>query len=133
MGIGRDITNALDPVLVLAGFAAGQGVGPDDDLGAPVGITYCAGHDAFSDRFPWMPQANEYERAERACIDLVIEVSAEGFVECIDLESFSVAETLLLTGRVDESRSVANFIGKQSTDVLAHLPGILDRLFRDGP
>jgi len=90
-------------------------------------------HDEFSDRFPWMPQADEYERGGFYCIDLIVEANAGGVIELIDLESFSVAETLLLSGHIDASRAVAHFIGQDSAAVLEHLPGILDRLFRDGP
>jgi len=73
MGVGRDITDALDPVLVAAGFAAGQG----GDGPGPAGITYCTGHD--KDHFPWTPQAEEYPRGDDSCIDLVVEANAQGF------------------------------------------------------
>lgn len=130
MGIASDLTGALDPVLLAAGFAAGQG-GTGVVDGKPVGITYCAGHDALSDRFPWLPQADEYPRGKGACTDLVIQVNGSGVVERVDFEGFTLGETLAQVGDTEDARTAAGLIGQNVGELIDVLPAILERLFRD--
>lgn len=70
--VGRVVSAALDPVLVPAGFAAGQyGDHVEDDEDRPTGsqVIFCAAHDEISDRHPWLPQADNQERGVGACVD----------------------------------------------------------------
>ena len=76
---GRLVSDALDPVLVPAGFQTGQyGEGVDAQ------IIFCGGHDELSDRYPELPQArgtNDNEgfrerggsRTARVCMDLSVD------------------------------------------------------------
>ena len=73
LSFGRVVSAALDPALMPAGFAGGQHGGD-----GRAQVIFCATHDEFSDRHPFLPQANDQDRGLGACIDLVIDVSAEG-------------------------------------------------------
>lgn len=70
---GRVVSTALDPVLMPAGFQKGQYDEGGEDREGDAQIIYCVGHDEFSVRHPWLPQANQQEPGG-ACVDLVIEV-----------------------------------------------------------
>jgi len=131
MGTAGDyLTYMLDPVLVPVGFLAGQGgIGVSD--AEPVGITYCAGHDALSDRCPWLPQAHQYPVGSHACTDIFIAVSAFGVVEQIDFEGHTLGETLAAVGDWDDAKAADQMIGSDLGQVLDVLPGILQRLFRE--
>jgi hypothetical protein len=118
---GRLVMVALDPVLVAAGFARGQGGGTE--------VIYCAAHDEFSDRYPWMPQADTQERDLGACVDLIIRGLEDGGFASADLEQFSLPTTLRMVGRGDDADAVERQEGAHAAQALPVLVGVLSRLF----
>jgi len=56
IAVARLVSAGLNPVLTPAGFTEGQWGA--DDRNERGQIIFCAGHDEFSDRYPWAPQAN---------------------------------------------------------------------------
>jgi hypothetical protein len=121
---GRVIGAALDPVLVPAGFAAGQH-GHSDGSGS---VIFCAGYDEFSDRYPTLPQANGQSRGMGACVDLTIDYDANGLVE-IDLEGISVPDTLREVGRPGDADAADQAVNQPVDAALASLASVLTRLF----
>ena len=118
---GRSVSAVLDPVLVPQGFAAGQYGGHQ--------VIYCAAHDAFSDRFPALPQSNAQDRGRGCCIDLVVEQDAAGVLR-LSLEVQPLPETLRAVGLVDDAATVDR-IGEAPLDTaLPAVAEILSRLFR---
>src|SRR5262245_23220338 len=102
---GGPVSAALDPVMVPAGFQAGQ-EGGGDDFGDRVQAIFCAGHDGLSDRYPWLPQSHAQESGG-TCIDLVVELNRDGIVQFADLEELTLEETLSRVGRTEDAASVA--------------------------
>jgi hypothetical protein len=111
-----------------AGFAGGQHGGD-----GRAQVIFCATHDEFSDRHPFLPQANDQDRGLGACIDLVIDVSAEGNVGFVDLERFSLEETLRHVGRPEDADRVAKVVGLAVADALPVMGAVLRRLFATSP
>jgi hypothetical protein len=121
----------LDAVLVPAGFQGGQyGEGGEDGEG-DAQIIYCAAHDEFSDRYPWLPQANQQE-AGGTCVDLVVDVRADDTLDGLDLEGTSVADTLRHAGLVADADAVAGLKGHSMIQGLPVIAAALTRLFQ-GP
>jgi len=127
VAVARLVSAGLNPVLTPAGFAEGQWGA--DDRNERGQIIYCAGHDEFSDRYPWAPQANDHERGLGACIDLIIEVSGMGTVEFVDLEALSLEETLRRVGYAEEASRSAELMGRPLAEALPALAAILQRMF----
>lgn len=91
--VGRVVSAALDPVLMPAGFAAGQyGEGGEggEDRSTGSQVIFCAAHDEISDLHSWLPQANSQKRDVGACVDLVVEINNQSRVEFIHLEGLSL-------------------------------------------
>jgi hypothetical protein len=130
--VGRVVSAALDPVLVPAGFAAGQygdyGKGGDDRYTGSQ-IIFCAAHDEISDLHPWLPQANSQERGVGACVDLVVDINDRSRVEFIDLEGLSLEETLRRVGRAADADALARVDGQAFDDALPVVTAVLTRLF----
>ena len=125
--LGRLVTISLDPVLVPAGFQAGQG---GDGSEGDVQIIFCAPHDEFSRRYPRLPQAIRPEEGV-TCVDLVLDVWADGTLGRLDLEGTSIEETLLRAGMVADSAAVARVLGRPMVESLPVIEAALRRLFAD--
>lgn len=123
----RLVALSLDPVLMPAGFQRGQS-GEDSDGNGQV--IFCTGHDKFSLRHPRLPQANQQEQGG-TCVDLVVNVRADGTLGRLDLEGISIRETLLHVGMVAESEAVSQVGGHSLTQGLPVLEAVLSRLFDD--
>jgi hypothetical protein len=119
------VCSALDPVLVPAGFLAGQG-GEDQDGGGQV--IFCIGHDALSIRYPLLPQADP-DGASGRCDDVVIDVGVGGTLDRIDLEAMSLVQTLRQVGLDDDADGVSQVIDRPVVDGLPVLEAALRRLF----
>ena len=124
MGSGRLVSLSLDPVLAPAGFLAGA---YGDDGAGTVQVLFCAAHDEFSRRHPRLPQANAQEQIG-TCVDLVIDVQADGTLGRLDLEGLSLAETLHRTGLVADGDEVAELDGRPMAEALPVLAAALKRL-----
>ncbi len=122
---GRLVSLALDPVLVPAGFQGGQ---CGDDSEGDVQVIFCAGHDEFSRRYPRLPQANPHEQGG-TCVDLVLDVWADGTLGRLHLEGFSVEETLLHAGMPADSEAVSQVVGLPVAESLPVIEAALRRLF----
>ena len=130
--VGRVVSAALDPVLMPAGFAAGQyGDHVEGDEDRPTGsqVIFCAGHDEISDLHPWLPQANSQERGVGACVDLVVDINDQSRVEFIHLEGLSLEETLRRVGRAADADAVARVDGQAIDSALPVIASALKRLF----
>lgn len=125
VGAGRLVSLSLDPVLVPAGFLSAQ-YGED---GAGNGqVIFCAAHDEFSRRHPLLPQANAQQQVG-TCVDLVIDVQADGTLGRLDLEGVSVAQTLHHAGLGTDGEEVAGLDGRPIAEGLPVLAAALTRLF----
>ena len=124
-GIGRLVSRALDPVLVPEGFQGGQ---HGDDREGDVQIIFCAAHDDFSRRHPHLPQANQQQHAG-TCVDLVVDIWADGTLVRLDLEGTSVAATLRHAGLVEEGEAVEQLRGRAVVESLPVIEPALRRLF----
>lgn len=102
------------------GFTPGQG--------GESQVTYCAGHDELSDRFPGLPRADAQPRALGCCIDLVIDHVDPGLE--VRLEGQFLRDTLR-TLQLEEEAEGANGMAamplEAALDLLAH---VLPKLFR---
>jgi hypothetical protein len=126
MAVAREVEAALNPVLTPAGFLEGaRGVDERNERG---GVLFCIGHDEFSDRYPWAPQADAQKRGTGGCIDLMIETNTDT-IEFIDLEAIPLEETLRRAGNAEEANRTAELIGRPVADALPILAGILQRVF----
>ncbi len=123
--LGRLVRLLLDPVLVPAGFQAGQ-CGSDGE--GNVQVIFCAGHEDFSRRYPRLPQAYQQESVGR-CVDLVVDVWVDGTIGSLDLEGISIAETLLRTGLDADSDAVSRVGGRSVAEGLPVIEAALRRLF----
>lgn len=121
----RLVQEALDPVLVAAGFLAGQG-GDAPDGSAQV--IYCLAHDQLVRRHPMLPQAGSGDAPGR-CDDLVVEIGADGSLHRLDLEQLSVVETLRRVGLEADAQAVATVVGRPCTEALPTVRTALGRLF----
>ncbi len=117
---------ALEPVVVPAGFNPPQ-LG-DDELDVVTQIIFCAPHDVFSARHPRLPQANQ-QAAGGACVDLVIDVRADGTLARIDLEELTVAATLRHVGLVTEGDALALVEGRPLSESLPVVEAALRQVF----
>ena len=125
--LGRLVTFSLDPVLEPAGFQAGQCGG---DSEGNVQVIFCAGHDEFSRRYSRLPQANQQEPGG-TCVDLVIDVWADGTLARLDLEGPSIEKTLIHVGLVADSDAVSQVGGRSIAESLPVIEAALRRLFGD--
>ncbi|KAA1424112.1 hypothetical protein [Nocardioides antri] len=125
---GRLVSAVLDPVLVPAGFQAGQYGEGGDDRDGDAQIIFCAGHEEFSIRHSRLPQANQQEPGG-TCVDLVVEVRADGTLAGLDLEGTSIEETLRHVGLTADSEAVAKVEGLSMTKGLPVIEAALRRLF----
>jgi len=124
---GRLVKLSLDPVLVPAGFQGGQ---CGDDSEGNVQVIFCAGHDEFSRRYWRLPQASQQEQGG-TCVDLVVDVWADGTLCRLDLEGTSIQETLLHAGMVADSETVSQLSGRSMAESLPVIEAALKRLFGD--
>ncbi|MDR7251056.1 hypothetical protein J2X46_000028 [Nocardioides sp. BE266] len=115
---------ALDPVMVAAGFQAGQGGTTPADEGQ---VIYCAGHDEFSERYPSLPQAHQQEPGG-TCVDLVLDVWPGGRLGRMDLEAMSLAATLRHVGLTEDGDAVEAVAGVPVADALPVVAAALERL-----
>ncbi len=129
---GRLVSAVLDPVLEPAGFAGGQYGEGGEDREVDTQIIFCAGHDEFSVRHSRLPQANQQEPGG-ACVDLVLEVRADGTVAGLDLEGIPIEETLRHVGLTEDSEAVVRVEGRSVAEVLPVIEAALRRLFYDTP
>lgn len=130
--VGRVVSAALDPVLMPAGFAAGQyGEGGEggEDRSTGSQVIFCAAHDEISDLHSWLPQANSQKRDVGACVDLVVEINNQSRVEFIHLEGLSLEETLRHVGRAADADALARVDGQALDDALPVVTSVLKRLF----
>lgn len=124
-GTARLVQEALDPMLVAAGFLAGQG-GDAPDGSAQV--IYCLAHDELVRRHPMLPQAGSGD-APGACDDLVVEIGMDGSLDRLDLEELPVVETLRRAGLVTDAEAVAAILGRPCAETLPTVRAALGRLF----
>lgn len=127
VGLGQLATLSLDPVLVPAGFQGGQ---CGDDGEGDVQVVFCAPHDEFGRRHAQLPQARDPEPG-RICVDLVLDVWADGTLARVDLEGMSLENTLLRVGMVADSQAVAQACGRPLADSLPVIAASLTRLLGD--
>jgi hypothetical protein len=128
---GRRVSAALDPILTMWGFAGGQyGQGGEerDTHYLACEVIFCAAHDDFSDRFPWLPQSNQQPRDVGTCTDLIIQIS-DGRFDSASFEHLSLEETLRVVGHTDDAGEVSRVQGAALDDALPILTGALERLF----
>jgi hypothetical protein len=128
---GRRVSAAFDPILTLSGFAGGQyGQGGEETDASYVAweTIFCAAHDEFSDRFPWLPQANKQPRGAGTCTDLIVETS-DGRFDSAFFEHLSLEETLRVVGQADDAAQVTRVRGTALADALPVLAAVLKRLF----
>lgn len=125
---GRLVGAALNPVLVPAGFQAGQYGEGGDDLDRDTQVIFCAAADKFSARYPTLPQADQ-QGAGGACVDLVIEVQADGMLLRLDLEGTSIESTLRHVGLVTEAEDVSRVKGRPLDESIPVIEAALRRLF----
>ena len=125
VGLGQLVGLSLDPVLVPAGFQKGQ-CGHDSE--GNVQIIFCAPYADFSRRHPRLPQASLQEEND-TCVDLVVDVGADGTLERLDLETTSVERTLLHAGMVADSEAVSQAVGRSLAESLPVIEAALRRLF----
>lgn len=121
MDFGRSVSVALDPVLVPAGFQAGQY--------SDHHVTFCAEHDELSDRYPSLPQSNTYERGTGRCIDLLVDHNTDGSTP-LDFEGRSLAETLRALHLDDDAKTIERTVNAPLSAALPVLTDVLYRLFR---
>lgn len=128
--LGDVVCDALDPLLVSLGFAAGQGRGAFNSLGG-FGVTYCTGQAEFAERFPWMPQAaTDYDPEGWECADVIVDGSSSGVIENVWIEAYSLEETFRELGLDEEAEQSADLIGQNVSEVLEPLDELLRKLFR---
>src|SRR5262245_7532014 len=126
---GRAVSTVLDPILTRSGFAGGQyGEGGEEQYAAGWQTTFCAGHDALSDRYPWLPQANTQPREAGACTDLIVETT-RGRFDLARMEHLSLEETLRAAGHADDAAAVSRVHGAELAEALPILAAALQRLF----
>jgi hypothetical protein len=122
--LGQLVRLSLDPVLVPAGFQTGQcGYGNEGFQ-----VIFCAPYAEFRQRHPRLPQARHQEGND-ICVDLVVDVWADGTLGRLDLETTSVEQTLLHIGMVSDSEAVAQVVGRTLADSLPVIEAALRRLF----
>lgn len=126
--MGRLISAALDPVLLAAGFQAPHYSDGGEDAQRGTQFIFCAAHDQFSARHPRLPQADQQEPGG-TCVDLIIDVRADGTLASFDLEGISIEETLRHVGLVTESRALATTRGRSLNEALPIVEAALRRLF----
>lgn len=122
----RLVRLALDPLLVSAGFQAGQHGG---DSEGDAQVIFCAAHDEFSLRHPRLPQANQQQQ-RGTCVDLVVDVLADGTLGRLDLEGTSVTDTLLHAGLTADGEAVSLLNSRPMRDCLPIIEAALGRLLR---
>lgn len=125
VGIGRLVSLALDPVLMPAGFQGGQ---YGDDGAGDLQIIFCAPHDEFSLRHGHLPPANQ-QQPDGTCVDLVVDIWADGTLGRLDLEGTSLAETLRGVGLLAHEDAVARVDGRLVAEGLPAIEAALRRLF----
>lgn len=76
-----------------------------------VQVIFCAGHDEFNRRHSRLPQANQQEQGV-TCVDLVLDVRADGTLGHLYLEGISIEETQLDAGMVTDSEAVSQVGGR---------------------
>lgn len=127
MSAARAVAAAMDPVMSAAGFAEAQfgqvGWAPERE----VGMTFCAAFSDFRCRFPWLPQSAD---VTASCIDLTIDLDAAGRIGRLDLEGWSVEQTLRDIGRVHDSVHAGAVIGTDAFQAIPALLRAVDALFR---
>lgn len=123
----RLVRLSLDPVLVPLGFQGGQ-CGRDSE--GNFEVIFCAPYDEFGRRFPQLPQANRPEEGG-TCVDLVMDVLADGTLGRLDLEGTSVEVTLLRAGMTADSEAVSRAVGRSAAESLPVIEAALRRLFGD--
>lgn len=121
---GSLVRLSLDPVLVPAGFQAGQG-GVDDD--GSTQVIFCARYDEFRHRYPLLPQASADDPV--TCVDLVVDVDADGRPARLDLEGMSLAATLVRAGMGADGEAVSQVGGRPMAEGLPVVAAALSRLF----
>jgi hypothetical protein len=129
---GRLVSAALDPVLVPAGFQAGQYGEGGVDLDRDTQVVFCAAADDFSARYPTLPQANQ-QGPDGGCVDLVIEVQADGTLIRLDLEETSIERTLRHVGLMTVAEDVARVDGCPLDESIPVIEAALRRLFNANP
>lgn len=117
--------DALDPVMVVAGFLAGQGGGDLDGTGQ---VIYCIGHDELSSRYPHLPQADT-DSGPGQCDDLVIHIGAGGTLDRLDLEGTPLPDTLRQVGLDAHAEAVSRVRARPVADGLRVLEAALRELF----
>lgn len=114
------VITALEPMLVPAGFTAGQG--GSEGVGQ---VIFCAAHDEFSERYPWLPQADAHERGLGGCVDLIVDVDRDGILRGADLEELTLEETLR---RVGGAPAPAPLVGQPLDVALPRVAAVVQRL-----
>ncbi len=120
------VRGALDPVLVPAGFLAGQG---DEDPDGGGQVIFCIGHDELSDRYPHLPQAHQQD-PYGTCDDLVVDVWPNGTLGGLRLETSTLAATLRHVGLGEEGAGVEAVTGRAVAEAVPVVAAALERLFR---
>lgn len=120
------ISTHLNPVLVPAGFAAGQG-GFDGAVGTGQ-VIFCAAQDDLSRRFPLLPHVWEPEPGAGRCVDLVVTVDAAS-IRGVALEGQPLAETLRATGQQDLADTVVDLHTLSGNEAASRLTRALAVLF----
>ena len=93
-------------------------------------MIFCAAHDEFSDRHSKLPQANRQPRGQGCCIDFIVEADlVHGRFNRVDLEEFSLRETLQRVGLDNEADLLSVALSKETAEVLPVVAHVLERLF----
>ena len=118
------LQSTLEPTLLAAGFAPGQG-----DWS---GITYCADQDDFSARFPWLPQATPEEWQLGSSTDFTIEFDqTTGVLGFLHLEGKTLYATLWSMGLKDLAAELRAALSLPLSDSLPVVARALGAVFTD--
>ena len=126
---GRAVSAALDPILVPAGFAAAQYSENAEDGWRPSQVIFCADAEELSSRYPWLPQAVDYDPEHDMCFDLIVSVTNDGTIDDVELEVRALEWTLREIGGTAEADAAGRLTGTSLLESLPVLQQLLPRLF----
>jgi hypothetical protein len=82
-------------------------------------LGWCGSYDAFRHLYPYLPQS--YGNQPGGCVDLWVEIDADGLLAKVDFEGLSLAETYRRLQRPAEAEEVHGLIGLPAADLAPEL------------
>jgi hypothetical protein len=121
------VESYLEPVLLRAGFAAGQW--GDSPRGA--GVIFCAAGDVYVRRHPQLVDDGSHWD-DVYCVDLTIEGSVDRGIATFDVEFEPLVDLLARTGHGDDAAALPSLFQLSHPDRdLRCVADVLARLYRD--